>query len=418
MPLRRTLLSFSAVAALACTAVVTAAPAASLWTDTWTAAVSHVNGPNNEPNAPAFTGQTTRQYVFTSIGGSLARLHFSNEYGTTPLVLGRTRVGYPDASGSIIAGSDRAVTFGGRTAITTPPGGTAVSDPVFIQVPTLGYLAVSTYYPSALPTNDLTIHVFSSQNNQLGAGDQTAGATMTAPTWNQQYFFLTGVDVGDSFAEGALVTIGASFTDGFESPADQNRRWPNLLAQRLAKAGRPVGVLNQGLAGADLIDDTNFYGPSTVTRFDRDVLDQAGVRWAVIGEFNDLGDGNSPTLIGALSDLIARAHAQRIAAICATFPPVYANGGVEATRQHYNAFVRSPTSGCDGVFDEDAILRDATDPTLPQPAFRRPVPPNGVIDTHPTDAGYAALAEGFDLDLLRSPAPAGWRHSAQPAVQP
>lgn len=373
------------------------------WIGTWTAAPSHVKRAD-EAQAPDFVSVTGRQYLFTSIGGDAARLHFSNQYGTAPLTIANVRVGFPDTLGNVIQGTDVAATFGGNVSVTIPAGATVMSDPVHIDVPAQGYLAVSTYFSGNVPAGDLTTHVFASQDNQFGAGDQTAQSVMTSPTWFAQYFFLTGVDVQAAGATGSVAAIGASFTDGFESTTDANRRWTNIVSARLAGAGVNVGVLNQGLAGTDLLDSKDFYGEGIVERFDRDVLSQPGIRWAIVGEFNDLA-AKEGDLVDAVSSLVSRAHERNVRLICATFPPVYATGDVEATRQNYNAFMRSTESGCDAVFDEDKILRDPQSPNLPKPEYRRPLGPQGQLDFHPTQAGYDALGNGFDLSIFSQPTP-------------
>jgi lysophospholipase L1-like esterase len=54
----------------------------------------------------------------------------------------------------------------------------------------------------------------------------------------------------------AIVTFGDSITDGNGSTVDASHRWPDLLAQRLAKAGGvPVAVLNEGISGAKVLSD-------------------------------------------------------------------------------------------------------------------------------------------------------------------
>lgn len=102
------------------------------------------------------------------------------------------------------------------------------------------------------------------------------------------YFFLTNVDVQNPAAWGAVVTLGASITDGVQSSQNANRRWPNYLAKRLADANIPVGVLNLGISGNKLLVDGA--GQSALKRFERDVIAQSGVRWVIFSDdpINDL----------------------------------------------------------------------------------------------------------------------------------
>ena len=114
--------------------------------------------------------QTVRQIAHVSIGGSRVRIVLSNEYGTRPLTIGAAHIAVAGAGSSIVAGSDRPLTFGGRTSFTIPPGAPAVSDPVDLSVPALGNVAVSLYLPEITPLT--TFHWEGVQTAYIAAGDQ------------------------------------------------------------------------------------------------------------------------------------------------------------------------------------------------------------------------------------------------------
>jgi lysophospholipase L1-like esterase len=85
--------------------------------------------------------------------------------------------------------------------------------------------------------------------------------------------FLSEILVDTAPGARAIVTFGDSITDGNGSAVDANHRWPDLLAQRLAKAGgAPIAVLNEGISGAKVLSDR--MGTNALARFDRDVLAQ------------------------------------------------------------------------------------------------------------------------------------------------
>ena len=65
----------------------------------------------------------------------------------------------------------------------------------------------------------------------------------------ESYYFLTNVDVQGSDLLGAVVTLGASITEGLISTEDANHRWPDFIASRFVDAGLKIGVLNQGISG-------------------------------------------------------------------------------------------------------------------------------------------------------------------------
>jgi lysophospholipase L1-like esterase len=211
---------------------------------------------------------------------------------------------------------------------------------------------------------------------------------------------LTNLDVQNASAEGAVVTLGASITDGYISSSDQNHRWPNYLAARLGGAGRTIGVLNEGISGNRLLADGA--GQSALNRFDRDVLAQASVKWVIISDdpINDLGNGTATgdQLVSGLQTLISRAHQAGVKVLCSTLTPFqganYWTSTGETGRTTVNAFVRSASSGCDGVVDQDAATHDPVRPTWYLPAY------DAGDHLHPNEAGLQAIAKSVGLNLF------------------
>ena len=69
---------------------------------------------------------------------------------TKPLVMARPSC--PRRNGRpIVAGSDRALSFGGNPSVTIPPGAPVISDPVDLTVAPLGSVAVSLFLPEQTP---------------------------------------------------------------------------------------------------------------------------------------------------------------------------------------------------------------------------------------------------------------------------
>src|SRR5690606_6488322 len=148
-------------------------------------------------------------------------------------------------------------------------------------------------------------------------------------------------------------------------------------------------------------------GPSALSRFDRDVLGQSGVRWLIIFEgVNDIGRAEGPEavaavareLIAAYQEMIDRAHAHGIRVYGATILPFggsfYDSPEREAARQEVNEWIR--TSGrFDAVIDLDAALRDPANPSRLRPE----------ADTgdhlHPNETGHRLMAEAVDLSLFK-----------------
>ena len=385
------------------------------WTGTWSAAPAVTSD-------SGFNNQTIRQIVHTSIGGTAARLRFSNLFGSQPVTLGDVHMARRTSGARTDAKTDRAVTFNGQAYVTIPAGGSVLSDTVAFAVPMLADVAVSFHVPSRTPPNS-TGHLAGLQDVYVAPGDVSADSSFKGGVVNgtgaQSYYFLTNLDVINAGATGAVVAFGASITDGLASTANTNRRWPNRLAERLVRAGMNVGVLNQGISGNNFFWDSDTSGPAGLDRFNRDVLQQANVKWVVISDdaVNNLLSGSPPSLqslIGAYQELVSRAHSAKVKVICSTLTPFEGVSGwtpdIEGTRQTLNAFLRGSSSGCDGVLDQAAVLGD---PGVPADAGGAQVAAsvrasaaayapnfNSGDHLHPNDAGLQAVADAADLNAF------------------
>ncbi|GID30970.1 lysophospholipase L1-like esterase [Paractinoplanes brasiliensis] len=367
-------------------------PAETPWTGTWAVAVQ--NG------GRGFERQTVRQIIRTSIGGDTVRVRLSNEFGSDPLTVSSVHLAQHLRGNTVDAGTNAHVTFGGGDSVTIESGQTAVSDPVRFSLPAGGDVAVSAYVPERI--GSVTQHAFANRNNYVAAGNQATKAGLDGVQTFDNYAFLAGLDVQNPQSEGAVVTLGASITDGFDSSFGENRRWPDQLARRLIAANRTVGVLNAGISGNMLLKDGA--GQSAVNRFDRDVLAQTGVKWVVFSDaaINDLGDSNPPSgeqLIAGLQQLIQRSHDAGIKIFCATLTPYkgtdYWSEQGEAGRTAVNEFIKGDGSGCDAVIDFDTAIHDPGDPQRYNRRF------NTGDSLHPNDAGMEAIAAAVDLQLFR-----------------
>ncbi|MGI4719287.1 MAG: SGNH/GDSL hydrolase family protein [Janthinobacterium lividum] len=383
------------------------------WAGTWGTAPA---GPPPETSLQTFTDQTVRLIVHTSTGGNRVRIRVSNEMGATPLTIGAARIGLRAGGSDVAAGTDRALTFGGRAFVTIPPGAPAVSDPVELNVPALSDLAVSLYLPGTVQAT--TIHSLALQTNYVSLpGNFTAAPSLPVQRTITIWPYLTEVDV-DSVGP-TIVTLGDSITDGTRSTPDTNNRWPDWLARRLQTERDPVlglnarfGVVNRGISGNRLLGNSpnTLAGRSALERFDRDVLATAGVRYLVvlIG-INDIGNSSATNpvtaedLIAGYRQLINRARAKGISVIGATLTPFegagYYSPEKEVVRQAVNNWIRN-NDEFDAVIDFDRATRDPAHPARLLPAY------DSGDHLHPNDLGYQAMGNAVPLGLFRSAAKA------------
>jgi lysophospholipase L1-like esterase len=282
-----------------------------------------------------------------------------------------------------------------------------VSDPVSLKLPALSDVAVSFVVP-AQAISQVTHHSFANQTSYTAAGSVSGAPTLDSPAEITDWPFLKGIDVRADDKAAAIVAFGDSITDGAHSTRDANRRWPDLLAQRLQadKKTKDLGVLNEGIGGNRVLHDNT--GPSALARFDRDVLAQAGVKYLVILEsINDIGHAQDPVkpydvvsaddLIAGLTQLATRAHTHGIKVYGATLTPYvgakYASPAGEAMRQAVNNWIRT-TNVLDGFIDFDKAAQDKTNPAV----FSSTADSGDHL--HPGDAGYKAMSDSIDLKLF------------------
>jgi lysophospholipase L1-like esterase len=388
------------------------------WIGTWAAGPQPVwdadfFAPTNIPRS--MWNQTVRQIAHVSIGGSRVRIVLSNEYGTRPLTIGAAHIALAGGGSSIVAGSDRPLTFGGRTSFTIPPGAPAVSEPVDFSVPALGNVAVSLYLPEITPLT--TFHWEGVQTAYIAAGDQVGEPQIERAETTKARVFLSEIQVDAPLDGRAIVTFGDSITDGATSTPDANHRWPDFLAERLQQSGNThIAVLNEGISGARVLRDR--MGQNALARFDRDVIDQARADTVVLMMgINDIGwpgtilvpkgeEAPSPDdIIFGYQQLIARAHTHGMRIIGATLTPFedtfhgnplygYYDEVKEKKRLAVNEWIRK-SGAFDGVIDFDAVTRDPVNPKHILPAY------DSGDHLHPQDTGYKAMADSIDLSLLK-----------------
>ncbi|MBE3044944.1 hypothetical protein IMZ48_20780 [Candidatus Bathyarchaeota archaeon] len=164
----------------------------------------------------------------------------------------------------------------------------------------------------------------------------------------------------------------------------------------------PIG--NQAAGGNAVL--TGGLGPTLLTRYNRDALDQPGVKYVLIFEgVNDIGGGPQDEagalavadgLVAAFQTIVDEAKALGYVTIGATITQftgqgqAYGSPGREAARQRVNEWILTG-----GAFDhavDFAGMIGEGDALLPQ--F------DGGDHLHPNVAGYQEIADQFPLDIF------------------
>jgi lysophospholipase L1-like esterase len=365
--------------------------------------------------ATGFDNQTVRNIVFSTIGGSVVRVRFTNRFGAAPLQIGRATVALRGSGARLAPSTARALTFAGRPSVAIPPGADALSDPVALILRPMQELAISAYLPRF--TGPPTEHGAAQQLNYVAANDHAADPGAGAfTTHTQTWYLLDDVDVFAAAREaGTVVALGDSITDGVGSVVGANARWPNQLARRLqSRRGTTLNVVDEGIGGNRVLNDSVCCGVNAVARFGADVLARPGVRAVILLEgVNDIGFGQiggrrsaphrgaSPAqIIAGYGQIIAHAHAAGLSIFGATLTPFrgarYWSPRGEAEREAINRWIA--TSGAfDGVIDFARVLAASAHPEVLDRRY------DSGDHLHPNGAGYRAMAAAVNVAaLLRS----------------
>lgn len=387
------------------------------WIGTWGAS------PQPEKQSFPLNGQTLRQIVRVSAGGSSLRLRFSNLFGDSDVNLGSVHLALHGSGANTIPGTDHLVLFHGNSELMVPAHEEIVSDPISMEIQPLTELAISLYIPYAVAPS--TNHVVASQTCYLSVpGDFASYNFFPSAGEGESWFFLTGVDVlasnnvntpavpdsnGNQLGK-TIVALGDSITDGVCSDTNGNARWPDYLAERL-NSNRFLnwGVLNEGIGSNRVLTDTiNSDQPSVSAqrRLQRDVINRPGVNTVIMLEgINDIGavdpsmsvDQEVKALQIAYRNIIHQLKSQGLRIFFATLTPI-GNANMDspqrrAIRNQLNAWFRT-SSEFDGFIDFDAAIRDSKNPERMNPAY------DCGDHLHPNSDGYQAMANSIDLIKL------------------
>nr|WP_164194307.1 SGNH/GDSL hydrolase family protein [Stenotrophomonas geniculata] len=355
--------------------------------------------------------QTFRQTARISLGGPRLRVRLSNAYGTQPLRIGA-------ASVAARAGdTPQPLSFDGQPGVLISPGQERLSDPLPLVTDDRQALQVSVFV--AGPTPVQTFHWEGRQTSWTAPGDQSRAQALSAASSTTARLFLAGIEVEAGARARSVVVIGDSITDGATASLDQDQRWTDHLAARLAPRG--IAVVNAGISGGRLLRDG--MGESVLARLQRDALDQPGVASVIvlIG-INDISWPGTAFARNqarpALAELQAgyralaeQARGRGIRIVGATLTPFagalpdtplddYYHPDKDVLRRQLNAWLRTD-SPFDAVIDLDAALRDPADPSQMAAAY------DSGDHLHPGDAGNRAMAEAVDLEVLMGPSTHG-----------
>lgn len=296
--------------------------------------------------------------------------------------------------GSVIPGTEAALTFGGKRAKDVSPGETFASDDVHVQLPEGHYLAFTwsiTHLSDdgGIPFNIETplASVFEAEGDAAGQasndGYRRAGNVLVLPDF-----------IGLAQEEGKrFVFLGDSITQGVRTAMDGYTYWAARISAALPEA---YGAWNIGSGWARAYDAASDGAWLAKAKQADEIVIALGVN--DIGTAGRSGDQVERDLHTIIAKLRAANPAMRI--LLCTVPTFNFTGEQERHWRQVNAAIRGGVFAADRVFDIAAVLsREAPDDHLLQPGYM-----TNEFDPHPNGAAGKAVAEAFLAWYSRSEA--------------
>jgi len=372
------------------------------WVGTWSTAPQLVET-GNMPPSPGLTNNSLRQVIRVSIGGDTLRVRFSNEFSTSAVTMKSVQIAVSTGGNTVNVSTNKELRFNGTSEITMNAGVAVTSDPIAFNVTARMDLAITIYYGQTSTT--VTGHPGSRTTSYILAGNTPTTTDFTGAVTTDHWYNINTIDVLAPSTAACVAILGNSITDGRGSTTNMQNRWPDIFSESLLKdsSTQQVGVLNLGIGGNCVL--SGGLGPTGVSRYDRDILNQQGVRWVIIFEgVNDIGGVSSATtatstanrLIDAYKQMIVKAHSINIRIYGGTILPFNGNGYYnqysESCRNTVNEWIRTK-GNYDACIDFDKMMRNPQDTTRLVSTYQN----DGL---HPDAAGYKKMGESIDLDLF------------------
>jgi lysophospholipase L1-like esterase len=374
------------------------------WVGTWGTAPQLVET-HNMPPEPGLTHNSLRQVVRVSIGGDTIRVKFSNEFSLSPVTMKSVQIAVSTGGHTIDEKTSRDLTFGGSTEVSMDPGAAVTSDPIAFPLKPRMDLAITIYYGQTSQT--ITGHPGSRTTSYILEGNDAAITDFSNAVSTDRWYNINRIDVLAPEPAACVAILGNSITDGRGSVTNEQNRWPDILSEELLRNPHTahIGILNMGIGGNAVL--SGGLGPTGLNRYERDILNQPGVKWVIIYHgVNDIGGvrtaeaatAKANALIFAYKKMINDARQQNIQVFGATIMPFkgnsYYNEYSDLCRNSVNHWIRN-SGAFDAVIDFDRILRSPDDPTRIISSFQN----DGL---HPDAAGYKKMGESIDLKIFTS----------------
>lgn len=396
------------------------------WVSAWStsaidASLSGLNFLDNVGVTLSFV--TSRITIEPTMSGSSIRIKFSNEYGRRPLRIGNCNIAKTgDDDQTVIPSSMRIVTYKGNTSFSVPKGKTIYSDPTPIDVVAGEKLSISTFYNGFNTFRTIGL---------IGAGTYAAvgnrafskrlnGIKLSLDTSSGTYAVIpTIMEVDVDAAPGASACV-------FYGDSTVTNEIPRYYAKELRDKGIDnVSITQAAIKGNRLLEDGvglvgKITGQSTLKRFEKDVLSQAGVKYVIVKiGVNDivhpyckskqgiLEPVNLDQMIEGYTEVVKMCHKAGVKVFFAELLPwkgytrnIFGTGDdvnwtmeIDQLRLDINQWAKSKGCPSDGFISI---------PGMADPNDEFALRPDYTLDgAHHTDAGARAVASVLPIDIFK-----------------
>ncbi|MDO4814976.1 MAG: GDSL-type esterase/lipase family protein [Bacillota bacterium] len=430
MKISKKILSIALVVMLIATIIplgASAAPAEENWVSAWStspisASLSDLGILDNL--GVTLTAVSSRVTVNPTASGSQVRLTFSNEFGVTPLTISACSIGLTGSSSKTVqCKTIKDVTFDGKVYKVIPAGQVVTSDPIDFNVTAGEKITVTTYFRGINAQRTIGLiggDTYATVGNYTHISSMALGIPLSLSADSGAYEVipaLMGIDVLSADEDACNCVIFGDSTVANEIP--------RLLEAKLQANGiTNISVTQQAIKGNRLVADgvgvaANVLGEAGIDRFDRDVLQQPGVKYVVVKlGINDIvhpyceskADKLTPVtfdeMVAGYTELVEMAHANGIEIYFAELTPwkgytrdILGTGAdvqwteeIDAIRLQLNAWFASDDCPADGYIGLPT-LADINDIYALAPAFTT----DGI---HFTTAGQQAFVDAFPIDIF------------------
>lgn len=330
------------------------------------------------------------------------KIAISNTFGGSDLPITAASVGLPAGGvagvSEIEASPLVAITVGGKSSFTVPKGQVVVSDEIAFEVKAQQNIAVSLYIQAGQSGSSITGHPGSRTTSWFVKGNEVNSTAISNGASSAHWYFVSAVHASVPSTTSGMIIIGDSITDGRGSDDNKNNRWPDLLLARLQTTNHTnIAIGNQAAGGNAVL--SGGLGPTALSRYKRDALEQPGVKYVMIFEgVNDLGGGASASaLTNAYKQITADAKKAGFVTIGGTITPFggnsYFTAAHDQARTQVNDFTKTK-GNFDFVVDFAGAIEDKADPTKMDSRY------NGGDGLHPNVVGYQTMADAFPLNVF------------------